>query len=212
MNVTLIYDNTSIRMDLQPDWGFAALVEAHGRSILFDTGARGSILLENMNQLGMQPKDIDSIFISHHHFDHTGGLSAFLDENSDITLWRPPSFRGVNNIKENIPINSPRKIAQGLFSTGELDNIEHSLCVTTDKGIVVIAGCCHPPVKDILAIASQFGPVYGLIGGLHGTEPEALSSLPFICATHCTQKKEAIRSLYPDQYVEGGAGTHFEIS
>ncbi len=40
MKVTIIYDNTSIRSDLQSDWGFSALVEVKEKKILFDTGAK----------------------------------------------------------------------------------------------------------------------------------------------------------------------------
>ena len=110
MKATIIYDNTAFRKDLQADWGFAALIEANGKRILFDTGGSGSILLSNMNKLGITPKEIDDVFISHAHFDHTGGLSAFLDQNSDVTVWVPPSFRGVRNAKEVIKIENSRKL------------------------------------------------------------------------------------------------------
>ncbi|HOO53878.1 MAG TPA: hypothetical protein PLM24_02835 [Methanothrix sp.] len=40
MRITIIYDNASLREDLRADWGFSALVEARGRRILFDTGAK----------------------------------------------------------------------------------------------------------------------------------------------------------------------------
>ena len=77
MKVTIIYDNTSARPELQADWGFSALVEAKGKRILFDTGADGRILLSNMEKLKIDPKEIEDVFISHLHWDHTGGLSAF---------------------------------------------------------------------------------------------------------------------------------------
>ena len=56
MKVTILYDNTVFRKDLQADWGFSALIEAKGKSILFDTGGSGSILLANMSKLGIVPK------------------------------------------------------------------------------------------------------------------------------------------------------------
>ena len=52
MKITIIYDNTAHRENLRAGGGFSALVEAEGRTILFDTGAEGAILLENMSALG----------------------------------------------------------------------------------------------------------------------------------------------------------------
>ncbi|MBN1625432.1 MAG: MBL fold metallo-hydrolase [Deltaproteobacteria bacterium] len=211
MRVTIIYDNTVYRKDLQPDWGFSALVETGERSILFDTGASGTILFSNMEKLEILPEDINEIFISHYHFDHTGGLSAFLDQNSKVRVWVPRSFRGVKNAEEVIEIDKPAILHDGIYSTGELEGIEQSLCVETQKGIVIIAGCSHPRMEHIIGAASQFGKVYGIIGGLHGNRPETLKGLELICATHCTQYKQEIKSLYPGKYIEGGAGKVIEI-
>lgn len=211
MKTTIIYDNTVFRKDLQADWGFSALVEAKGKKILFDTGGSGAILLSNMRKLGIAPQEIDDVFISHAHLDHTGGLAAFLDQNNDVKVWVPHSFRGVKNAKEIIAITNSRTLYDGIYSTGELEGIEQSLCVETQKGIVIIAGCSHPSMEHIINTASEFGKVYGIIGGLHGNRPESLKNLELICATHCTQYKQEIQSLYPEQYIEGGAGKVIEI-
>jgi len=211
MRVTIVYDNTAFRKDLRADWGFSALVEAKEKTILFDTGGSGSILLSNMGKLGIAPDEISDVFISHAHFDHTGGLSAFLDQNNQVKIWLPRSFRGVKNAKEVIEVEAPARLYEGIYSTGELDGIEQSLCIDTRKGIVLVAGCSHPPMVDILEAASGFGNVYGIIGGLHGNRPESLKRFDLICATHCTQYQQEIASLYPDRYVGGGAGKVLEI-
>jgi len=108
MNLTIIYDNTSIRENLQADWGFAALIEAHGKRILFDTGGNGEILLNNIKTLQIDPKSISDVFISHCHFDHIGGLSHFLNENNDVVIHAPSSFRGVRNAKQVIYYDKPQ--------------------------------------------------------------------------------------------------------
>jgi metal-dependent hydrolase (beta-lactamase superfamily II) len=59
MKITIIYDNTAWDSRLTPDWGFSCLVEAHGKKILFDTGAKGDILLRNLKLLGIDPHQID---------------------------------------------------------------------------------------------------------------------------------------------------------
>ncbi len=211
MKVTIVYDNTALKKELKADWGFSALVEAKGKKILFDTGARGSILLSNMARLGIDPREVTDVFISHAHFDHTGGLSTFLDQNNDVKLWVPVSLRGVKKLGEVVEIEGARKLYEGIYSTGELEGIEQSLCLATPKGMVVIVGCSHPKMKHILDAASQFGTVYGIICGLHGNRPESLKGLELICATHCTQYKDEIASLYPGKYIEGGAGRVIEV-
>ena len=211
MKVTIIYDNTSSRPDLEADWGFSALVEINERKILFDTGAKGSILLSNMERLNINPEDIEDVFISHLHWDHTGGLLSFLSRNSHVRVWVPSYSTDASSASEVIEVKKPRKMYEGIYSTGELDNIEQSLCVRTEKGIVIMVGCSHPKMAHILEAASQFGRLYGIIGGLHGNGPETVAELSLICATHCTQHKSEIKSLYPERYVEGGAGRIIEI-
>jgi 7,8-dihydropterin-6-yl-methyl-4-(beta-D-ribofuranosyl)aminobenzene 5'-phosphate synthase len=56
------------------EWGFAALVEADGRRILFDTGLRPETVLQNARELGIDLSSVTDVVLSHHHGDHTGGL------------------------------------------------------------------------------------------------------------------------------------------
>ena len=79
-------------------------------------------------------------------------------------------------------------------------------------GVVVIVGCSHPGVKNILDSASQFGKPLALIGGLHGfREFDVIEDLELVCPTHCTQYESEIKSLYPEKYIKGGAGKIIEI-
>ncbi|MFO8109651.1 MAG: MBL fold metallo-hydrolase [Thermoplasmata archaeon] len=212
MKTTIVYDNTVCKKGLKADWGFSALVERdESPMILFDTGGDGNILLSNMKRLHIDPMKIDEVFISHAHYDHTGGLSGFLSRNDRVKVWVPPSFRGVKNAKEVISVEEPTELHKGIYSTGELEGIEQFLCVKTEKGVVVIAGCSHPSMENILKTASRFGKVYGVIGGLHGTAPESLTGLHLICGTHCTQHKKEMKKLYPETYMEGGVGRMIEI-
>jgi len=212
MRITLIYDNEVYKEGLEADWGFSCLVEAENKKILFDTGASGRILLSNMEKLKIEPSSIDEVFISHPHFDHTGGLSDFLDKNRDVKIYVPSSFKENLNAKEVIYVKETIKLHESLFSTGELEGIEQSLCVKTEKGIVVIVGCSHPKLENILKVASQFGKVYALIGGLHGFKDfDLLNDLKLVCPCHCTQHKSEIKSLYSEKYIEGGVGKIIEI-
>ena len=97
-------------------------------------------------------------------------------------------------------------------STGELRGIEQALAVKTSKGIVVVTGCSHPGVGEILDAASCYGKVYGIIGGLHGFRDFGrLNGLSLICPCHCTQYKSELRSLFPSQYISCGAGLELEL-
>jgi len=212
MKVTIIYDNTAFREDLQADWGFSALIEVENiPNILFDTGTNGAILLSNMEKLEIDPAPIEEVFISHSHFDHTGGLSEFLKVNQKAKFYVPPSFSGPSN-REVISLAKANKIHENVFSTGELDGIEQSMGIITNKGTVLIVGCSHPYMGHILNAARQFGKIYGIIGGLHGfNEFELFKDLELICPTHCTQHKAELKRLYPQKYIEGGAGRIIEI-
>jgi len=169
MRITILYDNDVYKEGLQADWGFSCLVEIENTPrILFDTGTNGSILLSNMEKLNIDPSTIDEVFISHAHFDHVGGLSAFLTVKSDVTIYVPPSLRGIHGVKKVVSVSEPLKIHENIFSTGEIDHIEQSMAVKIDEGIVIIAGCSHPRMAHILKAASQFGNIHAIVGGLHG--------------------------------------------
>ena len=208
MQITILYDNDVYKEDLQADWGFSCLVEIENTpKILFDTGTNGSMLLSNMEKLNIDPTSIDEVFLSHAHFDHVGGLSAFLNVKSDVTIYVPSSLRGIRGVKEVVSVSEPLKIHENVFSTGEIDHIEQSMAIKIDEGIVIIAGCSHPRMAHIFKAASQFGNIHAIVGGLHGfSEYDLFKDLELICPTHCTQHKAEIKSLYPEKYTDGGAG------
>jgi len=212
MKLTIIYDNTSMRNNLRADWGFAALIEAHSKRILFDTGGNGEILLNNMKTLQIDPKSISDLFISHCHFDHIGGLSHFLNENNDVVIHAPLSFRGVRNAKQVIYYDKPQEIFSHFYTSGELESIEQSLAVKTDKGLVIVVGCSHPEMDKILRAFKGYGKIYGIIGGLHGFRDYNLfKDFQLICPTHCTQHIAEIKNQFPDKYIKGGTGKIIEI-
>jgi 7,8-dihydropterin-6-yl-methyl-4-(beta-D-ribofuranosyl)aminobenzene 5'-phosphate synthase len=79
------------------EWGFAALVEADGKRILFDTGARPNTVLDNARELGIDLSKVGEVVISHNHGDHTGGLVALrraLMKQSPTALARAHVGRG----------------------------------------------------------------------------------------------------------------------
>jgi 7,8-dihydropterin-6-yl-methyl-4-(beta-D-ribofuranosyl)aminobenzene 5'-phosphate synthase len=80
------------------EWGFAALVEADGRRVLFDTGARPDTVLRNARALGLDLSGVRDVVLSHNHRDHTGGLLALrkkLSRRDPAALSRAHVGRGI---------------------------------------------------------------------------------------------------------------------
>jgi len=212
LKVTIIYDNETWQPGLEAAWGFSCLVEANGQRLLFDTGGKGEILLQNMKTLNLDPGSISEIFISHEHWDHLGGLAELLRLNRNVRVYLPRSCSRPLEAREVISVEMPLEISENFFSTGELPGEEQSLAVKTEKGLAVICGCSHPGVGTILQAASRFGRVSALIGGLHGfQEYELLADLELICPCHCTQHQAEIMARYPETAVSGGAGKVLEF-
>ena len=93
VSIVVVFDNRPYRKDLKASWGFACVVRGAEKTILFDTGGDGAILMDNMKKLKIDPKTIDAVVLSHAHKDHTGGLSAFLAKNADVEVYLPRSFQ-----------------------------------------------------------------------------------------------------------------------
>jgi len=213
MKITIIYDNTIFEPGLQSDWGFAALIETREKTILFDTGSDGSILLCNMDRLSLNPMDITDVFISHSHFDHIGGLAQFLGINSRVTVFVPSDLRGIRRADTvKYMEQEPQELYPGIYTTGVLQNIEQSLIVKHSHGLALIVGCSHPDMAEIIRASRTFGRVSAIIGGMHGfKEFELLEDMDLICPTHCTRHIDKIHDLYPDSYVPGGSGRIIEL-
>jgi 7,8-dihydropterin-6-yl-methyl-4-(beta-D-ribofuranosyl)aminobenzene 5'-phosphate synthase len=200
MKITIIYNNEA-NAGLKSGWGFSCLIEDKEK-ILFDTGDNGKKLIYNMKQLNIEPKDIGKVAISHNHWDHTGGLKKFLEANNKAQVFHPKSF------------SKPTEISPGVHSTGALGKLikEQALVINTQKGNIIVTGCAHPGLGNILHVAKKLGKVYGVIGGFHGfSDFKQLEGIELIGPCHCTRYIERIREKYPKQFKQVKAGTVVEI-
>jgi 7,8-dihydropterin-6-yl-methyl-4-(beta-D-ribofuranosyl)aminobenzene 5'-phosphate synthase len=228
LRITIVYDNNSFDARLKTAWGFSALVEYHGQTLLFDTGGDGRILLDNMRVLGIDPARIQSVVLSHAHGDHTGGLSALLDGNNQPPVYLLPSFADTHKhqlglmtqVNEVIP---GQVIADEILTTGEVDgNIpEQALVIRTGEGLVIITGCAHPGIVRIIQRAMELtgDPVYLVLGGFHlgskrETEISAILAdfrrlgVQKVAPCHCTGERAIamFSAEYGQAFVQAGVG------
>lgn len=212
MKISIVYDNTVFKKNLKSDWGFSCFVELEENpNILFDTGKNPNILMDNLKKLNIKAADIDEIFISHSHHDHTGGLAKLLQLNNELKIYIPKSFN-FSSENEVIRVTNPIKLHENIYTTGEINNIEQSLIIKTEKGLVIISGCAHSKVENIITVAKKFGVPKYLIGGLHGFRKyKLLKNFDLICPTHCTKHIKEIKHKYPGKYLQGGVGRVIKI-
>lgn len=87
MKVTALVENTLApgMARLKTEHGLCLYIEHNNKRILFDTGATGAFA-DNAAQLGLDLLSIDFVVLSHHHFDHGGGLRKFLQLNQKATV------------------------------------------------------------------------------------------------------------------------------
>ena len=177
MHITVICDNNSYKQGLNTAWGFSCLVTGVGKTILFDTGPDGPLLLDNMEKLAIEPAGIDTVFLSHIHPDHTGGLTGFLEKNSDVTVYLLKSFPA--KFRESILASGAKvieveqsvKICENVYSTGRVGKLrkEQALIIRTDSGLIIIIGCAHPGIVKIVNTAKQLlkDNILLVMGGFH---------------------------------------------
>lgn len=94
MKFTILVDNKTERASCLAEWGLAILIESQGKKILFDTGA-SPMFAENAKAIGADLSDVDALVISHGHFDHTGGVEAFIALNQAAPVYLHEEALGV---------------------------------------------------------------------------------------------------------------------
>jgi 7,8-dihydropterin-6-yl-methyl-4-(beta-D-ribofuranosyl)aminobenzene 5'-phosphate synthase len=176
IEITMVFNNVPQEANLTTGWGLAALIRSVGRTVLFDTGHNGDALLHNLHTLGHDPAEIDTVVLSHHHDDHTGGLAALLEYAQPVIHLAPGcpqnfgqsvQARGCRTITAGPPV----EILPGVVTTGAFDGPipEHGLVFLTDYGPALLTGCAHPGILNMVnRVADITGkPVQMILGGFH---------------------------------------------
>jgi 7,8-dihydropterin-6-yl-methyl-4-(beta-D-ribofuranosyl)aminobenzene 5'-phosphate synthase len=229
ITITVIYDNRVYRDGFEPAWGFSCLITGTEKTILFDTGGDGAILMRNMERAGVDPASIDLVFLSHEHWDHTGGLGHFFEKNKNVSVYClkafPEPFKEVVQDAGAglIEADKPGDLCPAVHSTGEMGRRikEHALVLDTDHGLIVITGCAHPGIVKIVERAKEkWGrDILFVMGGFHLMEHTRKQldgiiadftklGVQYAAPCHCTGDGaiEAFEADYGDRFIRIGAG------
>lgn len=234
IQMTVVYDNNLLIKELQKDWGFSCFIKGLEKSILFDTGTKGRILLSNMEALQISPDEVDLVFLSHEHKDHTGGLGMLLSHHPNIEVWLPEFFS--SSFKEDakrkgatiIEVENFQKICEEAYTTGVITGWikEQSLILDTNKGLILVTGCAHPRIVHIISKVKELlkKNIYMVFGGFHlagfndGEIKEIIKNfraqgVKKVGPCHCSgnEARRLFAAEYKDNYIKIGVGKEIRV-
>lgn len=86
MKIITLAENTSVSEEFKIEHGLSLYIETETHKLLFDVGA-SSLFAENAEKMGVDLSEVDTLIISHGHYDHGGGLKAFLEINEKAAIY-----------------------------------------------------------------------------------------------------------------------------
>ncbi len=234
--ITVLADNRVVSPRLKAVWGLAICVSIKRLSdeinLLFDTDTYPHVIKYNSKILNVRLDRLNGIVISHDHGDHTGGLSVIPSYVEGIPVYVP--LKSSSYLKKKIlslgfkliEVDNKYVINEDVYVIGGLNGYgvsEQSLVVVVDRlGLVVLVGCSHPGVVNIVEKAYRELRIkpYAVLGGFH-LEWSPLSEIKSIIEDlrslgvqrigpmHCSgdRVREYLRNNYPEIYLDLRAGS-----
>lgn len=273
MKLTVLMENCAAG-PVSSAHGLSLFVETAGHRILFDSGPDGALLLQNAAALGVSLASADLAVLSHGHYDHAGGLEAFLTENTHAPLCLrraallPHSCIRADGSAEDIGVSPAlaARFSARLHFTEPLERLAADLTLFSDERgtalragsfaafraggahdsfadeqnllirenglLVLLAGCAHRGIVNILDRAAQLGSRApdAVFAGFHLTRPgtgtdepesliravgERLAAYPdtVYYTGHCTGTRpyQILEEYLPDRLHPMSCGRVFEI-
>ena len=272
---TLIEDTGDEQGQYLCEHGLSMYIEFDGKNILFDTGQTGDAV-KNAEKIGKSLQGVDTMIISHGHYDHSGGVKKFIgkmEQNIDMFIGKEffrqkykqnengeYYYRGndfteeelkdynikLNKIEEDVTYISDKIIILKNFKkyndyeiipskfvvkeNGEYvqDQFpeELALGLITLKGLVIITGCSHAGIINIIKTGSEriHIPIYEVIGGTHliGANDERIDQtiiemknmgIKKIAVSHCTgdEAVNRIEEEFKSGFVHNNTGNVIRI-
>lgn len=90
LRISVVVDNWTAKQRLRGEHGLSFFIEKDGKSFLFDTGQSMEVFTHNASVLGINFGDLEGVFLSHGHYDHTGGLPVIAREKKELFVYAHP--------------------------------------------------------------------------------------------------------------------------
>ncbi|MBN1960091.1 MAG: MBL fold metallo-hydrolase [Deltaproteobacteria bacterium] len=154
--LTILVDNKA-KSGLHFEHGFAVLLETPNHYLLFDTG-QGEAFNLNTITLNTNLTRVNSVIISHGHYDHTGGLPIIYEQSPNAHIYLHPlatiprySIR--DGVAKSIAISEKSKLALNKVSKLNLHEVTSPIRLVDG---LVISG----PIPRQNQIEDVGGPFY----------------------------------------------------
>ena len=205
IKITILCENTAILpFKIIGEHGFACYIETKYGNYLFDTG-QGLGILNNAAVLNKDLTSIESIILSHGHYDHTGGLKSVLKTTGKKKIHAHPGifaerYWNINNKTHPIGLPFTRKeleecgagfnlkkcfteIAPNMYFTGEIPSFnkyekpDESMYLRLNVNEIVKPD----PIKDDISIVLDTPK--GLVFILGCAHSGMINILDYVCST-----------------------------
>lgn len=135
----------------------AFVLKTKNKVILFDTGVgAGGGLIKNLKGVGIEPKDINIIILTHMHGDHIGGLisgsNSKVFPNAEIYVASPELEYWVNNISLDVGTSNLARTVRNVYGE-KVKTFEWGDAITPEVKAVKAFG--HTPGHTIYVISSK---------------------------------------------------------
>lgn len=177
VKIIMLYNNVGSSKEFLCEWGLSIWVEDQHTAVMFDTGQTPSMLWNNMKKLNIDFRKLSKIIISHHHVDHSGGLGIVLkntDHSPEVLVPKDElkAFQAQYANAHITGVGEPVRITEKIWSTGSLGGFiqEQSMILIHDNEMIVMTGCAHPGIIEIVQKAKTIVPdkdIRLVMGGFH---------------------------------------------
>ncbi len=174
--IVLVDNNASPTGRLKEAWGISILVRTDGTTVLFDAGPDPEVLRHNCEVMGIDLSSVDFVVLSHEHADHTGGVPYVISRKPGVEIYVPEGFNEdlIRHMTELgakvVKLRGPTKLREDIMTLGPLKGppAEQGLLVRGPRGWVLLTGCAHPGIEEMVRKAKDLtDDLYAVIGGFH---------------------------------------------